>query len=898
MKSLLLTEEEKKSILGLYSNTINNSKNNSLLTEKYRIKKLMNLNEGVNPSKIFQDVPGLKKLGELLKFSTEGEKGLTKKVDEFVSDLGTYSSRLRNRNINSLEDLLKVAREWQEKNAKRFGSIVDENVLIDRFLKENNIIEEIETKIINDSLDDITKKTTKAFDDLDALFGFDDVERATMTDGVKIGEEGSLKTQTQIDEALTKIKDTKETVNDMLLEVKRQKAKLGAVDKNFRTTEQQRLLDILIEQEGKLEKYIKQLGEQENAYVTASEQLDIAKVRNDNTLTYMGKTFDPQVLSPWQRAFYKMGLDKLPEFVTLILRFTMRVLRFQRVKLLQEELAGNVARLIELQRMVSSGYQSKELKQEMEFVSKEIENLTMNLQGKDISFDYKGNTPNMYEYFARFIKGSTGLESKNISDIWSRIINMVQQSVKDGKITQDEGSTILKRIKNAYTITNTSGEPQPKDLTGFFVLKSDLDDLANQAGFEKLTDELPNEGQIVNELKEGQTDLSSLFRKNLNEIITNLTGVTTKSWWGNFFKGIGRLCINELILGLPLNLKYYLKPLAKGFNLKNMVVLVGKIAISKAIGSYLIGAAAAFLKWGALMTTMGYTGFSPQECEQIAWSNWTEEMKKYKDKDLGEITKQIVSIDTSTEYDENPATVTSDDPKEKERAQYAKEVNLKFGPLRVKGGEFVMQVISIWKTLPTQQELNTYRKQQQQKLNENTRVILNKEQEKYQDLFYSLDKESQKTASGSKFVDIMEDGDFYAENFTPSERKMFIERTFYRNTYAGGVPEYEELNTAEKIKNTFLTLDNYVPSACVCRKPLAYTEKDITFYGETKTCKIPICDDYVRILSRSLVNFDNRDKTDIPSDGKSGFLIGDSAKGDSENYSDWKPIEQLKDYVK
>jgi hypothetical protein len=898
MKSLLLTEEEKKSILGLYSNTINNSKNNSLLTEKYRIKKLMNLNEGVSPSKIFEDVPGLKKLGELLRFSSEGEQGLTKKVDEFVSDLGTYSSRLRNRNINSLDDLLKAAREWQTQNAKKFGSIVDGGALIDRFLKENNIIEEIETKIINDSLDDITKTTTKAFDDLDALFGFDDVERATMTDGVKIGEEGSLKTQTQIDEALTKIKDTKETVNDMLLEVKRQKAKLGAVDKNFRTAEQQRLLDILIEQEGKLEKYIGQLQKQEKAYVTASEQLDIAKVRNDNTLTYMGKTFDPQVLSPWQRAFYKMGLDKLPEFVTLILRFTMRVLRFQRVKLLQEELAGNVARLIELQRMVSSGYQSTELKRELEFVTKEIENLTMNLQGKDISFDYKGNTPNMYEYFARFIKGSTGLKSTNISDIWYRIAGMLQESIKDGKITQDEGSTILKRIKNVYTITNKAGEPQPKDLTGFFVLKSDLDDLAREAGYEKLTDELPKEGQIVNELKEGQTDWSSSIRKNINEIITNLTGVNTKSWWGNFFKGIGRLCINELILGLPLNLKYYLRPLSKGFNLKNMVVLVGKIAISKAVSGYLIGAAAAFLKWGALMTTMGYTGFSPQECEQIAWSNWTEEMKKYKDKDLGEITKQIVSIDTSKEYGENPVTATSDDPKEKERAQYAKEVNLKFGPLRVKGGEFVMEVISIWKTLPTQQELNTYRKQQQQKLNENTRVILNKEQEKYQDLFYSLDKESQKTASGSEFVPIMEDGDFYAENFTPSERKMFIERTFYRNTYAGGVPEYEELNTAEKIKNTFLTLDNYAPDACVCRKPLAYTEKDITFYGETKTCKIPICDDYVRLLSRKPLSFDNRDKTNIPADGKYGFLIGNSAKGDSENYSDWKPIEQLKDYVK
>jgi hypothetical protein len=510
----------------------------------------------------------------------------------------------------------------------------------------------------------------------------------------------------------------------------------------------------------------------------------------------------------------------------------------------------------------------------------------------------------MYEYFARFIKGSTGQipilnkESTNISDIWYRITGMLQQSVKDGKITQDEGTTILKRIKNAYTITNKSGEPQPKDLTGFFVLKSDLDDLAREAGYEKLTDELPKEGQIVNELKEGQTDWSSSIRKNLNESWEYFKGINTKSWWGDLFKGMLRLCFNEIILGLPLNLKYYLKPLAKGFNLKNIVVLVGKLALTKAVGTYFFGALAALFKWGVLSTTMGFTGFSPQECEQIAWSSWNEETKKYKDKDFGEIIKQIVSIDTSKEYGERNATATSDDPKEKERAQYAKEVNLKFGPLRVKGGEFVMEVISIWKTLPTQQELNTYRKQQQQKLNENTKVILNKEQEKYQDLFYSLDKESQRTASGSEFVDIMEKVRFYAKNFTPSERKMFIERTFYRNTYAGGVPEYEELNTAQKIKNTFLTLDNYAPAACVCRKPLAYTEKDITFYGETKTCKIPICDDYVRILSRKPNSFDDRKKTNIPADGQMGFLIGNSAKSSSANYSDWKPIEQLKDYVK
>ena len=327
MRSLLLTEEEKKSILGLYSNNNTNS-HNSLITEKYRIKKLMNLNEGVDPSKIFQDVPGLKRLGKLISLSSEGDGG-TKKVDDFVNNLGEYSSKLRSKGVKNLDDLLKVAREWQEANSKKFGTIADEAALIDRFIKENKIIEEIETKLINKSLDDVTTQTSKSFDELEGLFGFDDVEKAELTDGTKLSE---VKTQTEIDDAVTKVSNTEETVRDILFDVQTQIKKYKAmVDKNLATPAQKELLGRLIEQEAKLGKYLKQLEKHKEALVTASEQMDVAKVRGDNTLNFMGKSFDPQVLSPWQRAFYKMGLDKLPEFVNLIVRFVMRVISFKRV---------------------------------------------------------------------------------------------------------------------------------------------------------------------------------------------------------------------------------------------------------------------------------------------------------------------------------------------------------------------------------------------------------------------------------------------------------------------------------------------------------------------------------------------------------------------------------------
>ena len=896
MRSLLLTEEEKKSILGLYSNNNTNS-HNSLITEKYRIKKLMNLNEGVDPSKIFQDVPGLKRLGKLISLSSEGDGG-TKKVDDFVNNLGEYSSKLRSKGVKNLDDLLKVAREWQEANSKKFGTIADEAALIDRFIKENKIIEEIETKLINKSLDDVTTQTSKSFDELEGLFGFDDVEKAELTDGTKLSE---VKTQTEIDDAVTKVSNTEETVRDILFDVQTQIKKYKAmVDKNLATPAQKELLGRLIEQEAKLGKYLKQLEKHKEALVTASEQMDVAKVRGDNTLNFMGKSFDPQVLSPWQRAFYKMGLDKLPEFVNLIVRFVMRVISFKRVKLLQEELAGQMARLIELQRMITSGYNSPELLRELEYVSKEVQNLTKNLQGKDISFNYKGNTPNAYEYFVRFIKGSIGTEATDIAEIWKRVTSMLQNSVTEGKITQDEANIILKRIKNAYTNVDskTGEEVTTSDMNGLLMLRSDLDEIAKESGYTKLTEELPTNSEVAAELAKGQSDIPSRLGRWFRSVKEYGLGITTKDWWKNFFKGMVGITFRELLYGLPLNLKYYLRPLAKGFNLKNVAIIIGRLALTKAASTVVIGSIASSVRYIYLMYIMGVTELTPDEIENLAWRSWNEEMQKYRDIDVPEIFSDVFSVDKTLKYDYNPATLTSDDPDEKARAKYASEVNYKYGPLRIKFREIWDEFSSFSKSQPTKQELNTYMAMQKQKLDDNTTKDLNKRNQKYQDLFYSLDEEKQQVAAESSFEDIMLENRIYATSFTDSERKLFVDRLFYRNNFVGGIPDYELLDSADKIRNTFLTITNYAPVACVCKKPLAYTEKDIEYFGETKTCKIPICDDYVRIESRKRINFVDKNKEGIKNDASDGFLVGNSAKSITANYSDWRPMNELNKYVK
>ena len=100
------------------------------------------------------------------------------------------------------------------------------------------------------------------------------------------------------------------------------------------------------------------------------------------------------------------------------------------------------------------------------------------------------------------------------------------------------------------------------------------------------------------------------------------------------------------------------------------------------------------------------------------------------------------------------------------------------------------------------------------------------------------------------------------------------------------------------IRNTFLTITNYAPVACVCKKPLAYTEKDIEYFGETKTCKIPICDDYVRIEDRNSINFYPSKNNPTDWDAASGFFINNSAKSVQGNISDWRPMNELNKYVK
>lgn len=881
MRSLLITEEEKKTILNLYSRLPIND-NNTLYNEKSRIKKLMNINEGLDPSDVFK-IPIFKKLGELLEISSEGAEKQLEKSKYFSENLGEYSSKLRQQGIETIDDLLKKARAWQVENSKLWGSIADEGTLIDRYLREQKIFEDIEQKLINDNLDEVVSSTNKDLDELSEVLGLTDAEKAEINGGVDIGN----KSQAELDEAAVKLDTSKKNVTDLLNQVRRQKEKLTNIDKKFRDPNQQKLLQSLIDQEEKLQKYLTALEKQKKALEKASEQLDEAKVRYDNTVNFQGKVFNPTKLSYVQRIWIKFSLDKLPEFFTLIFRFVSKVLSFQRVKLLQEELGEKMARLIELQRQVSAGMQSVELNREMEYISKEIDMLTKNLQGKDISFNYKGDKPTAYEYFVRFIKGGTGLESTEITDVWLRITGMLQNSVREGKITQEEANTILKRIKTAYTQYDNAGEPLTKNLKGFFILRSDLDEIAQEAGYKELPETLPKEGEIGVELAKAQNDVTSRLGRWYRNAIGSL-GLKSESWGGRFMEGLWKIIRNEAIFGLPLNLKYYLKPLARGFNVKNVLILIGKVALTKALSTLIFGWITCWAKFGALEATMGLSGLNQKQCEQLAWKSWREDVQKYKDLDLTAIVKDVVSIDTSIETDTNPATATL----EKERAVYATEVNKKYGPFRLKFYEFVEELYSNLGAKPTQDELAIYAKQKAKELEGKVTEYAKEKNAEYDKLFYAFDEDTQRQMSGSKFTDIMEDGDFYAAQFTEAERKLFIERTFYRNDYIGAVPG--DIKTNEEIKQTFLNRNKYLPDACVCKNKLTYKEEVVA--GEI--CNIPQCDDYVRILMRRPLSFDDRDKYNITADGAAGFLVGSSAKSESNSYADWKPMSELKNYVK
>lgn len=885
MRSLLITEEEKKTILGLYSKSPMNV-NNTLYNEKSRIKKLMNINEGIDPSDLSK-IPIFKKIYELIEISSEGAEKTLEKSRYLSQNIGEYSSKLRQQGIETIDDLLKKAREWQVINEKEWGSIADNLTLIDRYMREQKVFEEIETKLINDNLDEVISTTNKDLDELGSVLGLTDVEKEGLSGGVNL--EG--KSQAEIDEATVKLDTSKKNVSEALAEVRKSKAKLGAVDKNFRTPEQQKLLNALIEQEEKLQKYLDALEKQKKAFEKASEQLDDAKVRYDNTVNWQGKVFNPEKLSYAQRVWIKFSLDKLPEFFTLIFRFVSKVLSFQRVKLLQEELGEKMARLIELEKRVTLGMQSDELSKEMEYLSKEIDMLIKNLQGKDISFNYKGDKPTAYEYFVRFIKGGTGQMSTEVTDIWKSITGMLQNQVSSGKLTQDEANVILKRIKNAYTQYDDTGKPVAENLKGLFILRSDLDEISRESGYEKLPETVPKEGEIVVELTKRQTDVVSRIQRWLKEAIGSL-GLTSEGWWGKFFEGAFKMVRNEMIFGLPLNLKYYLRPLAKGFNIKNIAILCGRLALTKAISTVILGSVGCMARWMLLMVTMGETGYTPQECEALAWRKWNEDMQKYRDMDLTTIAYDVVSINTSKEYDINKATATSTDEKEQERAKYASDVNEKYGPFRIKFYEIGQEIYSQFKALPTQDELLQYAKETAVRLKNKTTEYAKEKNKEYDKLFYALEEKTQEEMSGKKWAKILRNGNEYATLFTKDERDLFLSRTFYRNDFIGVVPGNIETN--ENIWRTYLDKSKYLPDTCVCKNKLTYKEEEIA----GKICNIPQCDDYVRIRSRKPLLFSDKDKYDIPADGEEGFLIGNSAKSETNSYADWKPIAELTNYVK
>ena len=134
--------------------------------------------------------------------------------------------------------------------------------------------------------------------------------------------------------------------------------------------------------------------------------------------------------------------------------------------------------------------------------------------------------------FVRFIKGSTGfIEAKDISEIWKRVTTMLQDSVTEGKITQDEANTILKRIKNAYAnVDSKTGEVTTSNMNGLLMLRSDLDEIAKESGYTELTEKLPTNSEVAAELAKGQSDIPSRLGRWFRSVKEYGLGITTKEW--------------------------------------------------------------------------------------------------------------------------------------------------------------------------------------------------------------------------------------------------------------------------------------------------------------------------------------------------------------------------------
>lgn len=908
MRNIPLTESEKKRILSLHTNQ--NEDNNHILIEEIKsIKNLMKLHdntntfvlsESVNPKQFFESVPFLKPFVENM------DEEFLKKT---LQSLGDLSPTLQKQGISTIDELIILARQELEKIKKITTTELDDDILIiKRFFELNPALsKEIQDNIIGRVAKEIQEKTELVLKDFQ--------EEINIVGGPKenelliIGQKGDMiNTQLNqnvlseegIETAITKLTELTQSIDETVKNINRD---LTSISDKIKLKDATALA-----LEKKYKAYLTELSRVKNILETQKKQLvgvlkgiqDIKAFQGSrNKIFYKGKEYDSSNLNVFHKAILNFNLDAFGTLSSAILRF---VALFKTTPL-RIQLVENITKLKELSNKIELT-PTAELTREFAIYVRDTNAIIEQLNGKYFNMNYVGgeSTRTLLE---KIIKGGLTGYDTDTAMVWKEILGILNSEVKKGNITEAQSNDIINKILEVAGTKEDGkfvGVNDLSNLEGIVKFKYDLETLARQFNYEGLPQKF---NEALTKIKSGtftDDNLIEPLKKIWKELGGDLGSVTKK-----IFKGLAGVLIREFLFGLPLNIRYYLKPIAKfGINARSLVEIWGRLAISKAIGTVIFGgidAMAYELKLKYLIEEG--KNLDQNEIRARAWEEWNDEVKKYSNLDFGSILYEALpGFDFSQEIGQD--RISGRDYIEKQNAEY--------GILDLNFVSFFTETWSLMfgGSLPTREEIKKYALEQEKKAERITNNKVNEVAENYQELFYSypLDKQMERTIPQS---DIWINGAKLSvggfENLSPNTRNLLQERFFIKlDTYNGPnlvnlLPEKSKkldvsnaVNSVskDKILSSYGNIQQYTGYPCVCKKNLVTDNKSIKVGDDYIDVTIPVCDDFVRLIEFNDSNIS--DKTIKGQDNALGFTP--IMKFEKVATKNWLPIKRLGEYIK
>lgn len=877
MRGLIITEEEKRNILNKHINGYKPKNNYNLYEEKRNILKLMNLTEGVNPVKI-TEIFGFEKLAKIL----------TPEMSEAIlKNIGDYSAGLKKLGINSLEELDAASKAWQQTEMANLKVVLEGSDLMSAFLRSKSLVGEISLEIISRQAIELDATAAKALEELSNSMGtyanktgIEDELGVGVKIGDDIGPDALAKSESEIIALETKLEKVIEKTEKELLEgdiyIKtlpfKQQAAYAAGQKTMR--------DII----EKLKALKIRLAEQKAAIQTIKEQQAYIRTIEGDVITFNGKTWKAYEMGGLRKVLFTLGIDTYP-FIFAVCTFIRQIFV---TKCLSDLMFDNLAKLQQLQKLLSesSGGAAKQIENEINLYSRETSSLITMLNKKQLVID-----PNFVKTKMMTINEIIGIGGTDLANTWKVIVDILNEQVKKGVITDAEMTQMLDNIKYAYADVTKVGSKTEYNIVGdsgnilgLFKFKEDLVTQAKNAGID-LNNTVKNAVE-----NSGGSNAYSLFartRKYLYETIwVSATSITKKGY--PFWKALGGFFLREFIFGLPLNIRYYLRPLIKfGFSIRGGFVLYCKLLLAKLFADVVIGGISAFAYQMVLESFLAGRELSHDQAKELAWRQFAENMKQYKNMELTEFLT-LGGVDVSTEYEKRKASGLT----------YKEEVTREIGPFKIRFEEISEELISLIETNPTREELIEYGKKQEQRIQTNTEKKI---QELKSEAFYTLTPEQQnettKIDEWPEEIDITFIGD----------KEKLKSRLFVKAEFSG-LPDLDpKISDAQKIKAALSNVSDYGYKICLCKKELKYEEKTIKIGDETKIAKIPICNSFVRLIYYKPGNFSDRTTLNLnpektgrlsPLNNKAGYIDGNTVLDASPLSKQFYLLDTFNKYLK